>query len=681
MKRAWIVVVCTVLAVLMTASSAAADAFDPHSPEELRDHGWAEHTADLKNRLGWETGEQATIFCKTPTEVTEDDEASLPVNDTVVQEKIDEFIQHYKEVFAGTEHEQDDDSDYAMLCVSPELADGPFFCVTRNRNLPEDTGLLGRSKDLESECWSSTGEEQQSLLDEATDAVADPVGTLVDNQIEVFGVTLAQGVRWFFAALLYWWIAQHPELEESSASVLWPVMLGLGMFVGTLLLIGQGIRLMVSRQPGIIVSTLKGLGVFTATCVAGVAVLISFSHFTDWLSVFFLTEGMKYDGCSQYQADQAQPDGLVLDFPEANNSDNAELGKAFGHCVAATLHVTFGFSGLIIVLYILAFIMSFVQGALLFVHEAALPIMLLLLPIAAAGQIGSTNSKRWLPGLLSLVATVLLYKPMVALVFAVGFTQASLSNDAIDIMRGLVTLFVGVIAPGVMMRSFKPLMTTAVENGASLGSVANNALLISQLGGTVSHWMQKRAGERAAQAARKAAATHAAHQGAGQLAMTATKAAGQAASTAAGAAGGPVGWAATAAKWLKSLVSFGARGGKGMESAAQAAAGHPPHPGASHAPGGTSPQGQPGLHVRQPGQPSSHPPQPHPTAGPAGEGGGPRLPDAPPPTPPPGAQHAPFDDGASPAPSPPPPAPPPEVGDHRTPPPTLNPPPGIDPLD
>ncbi|MEY9210581.1 hypothetical protein ABH917_000027 [Thermobifida halotolerans] len=494
MKRAWIVVVCTVLAVLMTASSAAADAFDPHSPEELRDHGWAEHTADLKNRLGWETGEQATIFCKTPTEVTEDDEASLPVNDTVVQEKIDEFIQHYKEVFAGTEHEQDDDSDYAMLCVSPELADGPFFCVTRNRNLPEDTGLLGRSKDLESECWSSTGEEQQSLLDEATDAVADPVGTLVDNQIEVFGVTLAQGVRWFFAALLYWWIAQHPELEESSASVLWPVMLGLGMFVGTLLLIGQGIRLMVSRQPGIIVSTLKGLGVFTATCVAGVAVLISFSHFTDWLSVFFLTEGMKYDGCSQYQADQAQPDGLVLDFPEANNSDNAELGKAFGHCVAATLHVTFGFSGLIIVLYILAFIMSFVQGALLFVHEAALPIMLLLLPIAAAGQIGSTNSKRWLPGLLSLVATVLLYKPMVALVFAVGFTQASLSNDAIDIMRGLVTLFVGVIAPGVMMRSFKPLMTTAVENGASLGSVANNALLISQLGGTVSHWMQKRAG-------------------------------------------------------------------------------------------------------------------------------------------------------------------------------------------
>ncbi|UOE21505.1 hypothetical protein NI17_010590 [Thermobifida halotolerans] len=73
MKRAWIVVVCTVLAVLMTASSAAADAFDPHSPEELRDHGWAEHTADLENRLGWETGEQATIFCKTKTEVTEDD--------------------------------------------------------------------------------------------------------------------------------------------------------------------------------------------------------------------------------------------------------------------------------------------------------------------------------------------------------------------------------------------------------------------------------------------------------------------------------------------------------------------------------------------------------------------------------------------------------------------------------
>ncbi|MEY9211598.1 hypothetical protein NI17_009635 [Thermobifida halotolerans] len=73
MKRAWIVAVCTVLAVLMAVSTAAADSFDPHSPGELRDNGWNEYNVGIDSILGFDVGEETSIFCKTKTEVTEDD--------------------------------------------------------------------------------------------------------------------------------------------------------------------------------------------------------------------------------------------------------------------------------------------------------------------------------------------------------------------------------------------------------------------------------------------------------------------------------------------------------------------------------------------------------------------------------------------------------------------------------
>ncbi|QKW32444.1 hypothetical protein HUT17_04745 (plasmid) [Nocardiopsis flavescens] len=624
MRRAWAVVLYALCLVFLAPAAVFADEYDKDSTEELEANGWEGMSSEDMGRSGngivGGTG-LPIRWCKTETDINDDDRASVPfIGDPVAEEALEEFKSYYRDTYEGTDVASDPDTDYVMVCLAPNSGDSKDFCVTRNFNISHrDVG--SRVEDKEDRCWDSSGEPTRSGAEEIRDFLGDPVGAIADSTLSQFATSLGQGVRWFFAMLLYWWITiPHSDVEQAPAGALWPYMMGIGMLLGTLLLIWQGIRLMISRQPGIIVSTLKGLAVFVATCACGVAVLGSAGHAAESMTVSFLQIGrdLSEQGCTQYQANVPQDDGLELDYPplEAAPDDDdedltaeeeeaqrlGELGRAFGNCAAAALFAHVPFLGFLVILYVFAFIMTFVQAVLLVVREAALPLMALLLPIAAAGQIGGTASKRWLPGLLAMMATLLLYKPAMGIIFAVGFTQATLSDQVIDILGGMVMLLFGAIAPVVMMKAFKPLMANVVEGGISAGSVLNNAFLASQMGGSVSNFVEKRAQARAAQAARERAASDAAHMGGG-IAMTATK---QAATTGAAAATGPAGWAAKAAQVVgqafKTVGSFLFGKGAGAETAGEAATqpGRYAHnPGAEQQPGGGQPGALGGLRVRE----------------------------------------------------------------------------------
>lgn len=684
MKRAWVLLLYAFFLVMVTGSAALADEYDQTSTDELEAANWEGMTGEDMGRSGGGiVGNSGRVlkYCKTETDLTDDDYTSVEfLSDPVVEDSLEEFKEYYRDAYEGSEVESDPDTDYAMVCLAPDSGDEKDFCVTRNFNIhSRDSGFTGKEK--KDQCWDSAGEPSQSGTEGVLDFLEDPLGSIAGSALGQFAQSLGQGVRWFFAMLLYWWITiPHSDLEKAPAGALWPSMMGIGMLVGTLLLIGQGIKLMISRKPGIIVSTLKGLAVFVATCACGVTVLASAGHAAESMTVGFLQLGkdLSEQGCSEYQANVPQEDDLELDYPPleaaADNTDEtlneygaatgkeaeteqseadevAELGRAFGNCASAAFFAHVPYLGFLVLLYVVAFIMTFIQAVMLVVREAGLPLMALLLPIAAAGQIGGTASKRWLPGLLAMTATLLLYKPVMAIIFAVGFTQATLSDQVIDILGGMVMLLFGVIVPSLMMKAFKPLMANIVEEGVSAGTVMNNALMASQVSSTISNFAQKQAQSRAAQAARKQAASQAAQAGGG-LAITATK---EAATTAAAAGAGPVGIAARALQWVgqgfKKAGSFllGKDAGTEAGEAARRAAGRHTHPSATGHPVGTDgrePAG--GLRIREHARddvvPTPPPPVPtdlHPLPG---EDVRPPFPEPSPPAPPPRGEAPTFDD-------------------------------------
>lgn len=673
--RRWLGLLLGALAlVVLVPGGAVADAYDPQSADDLQANGWEDYTG---NDGPFNSGEEYTRWCKTVTDITDKDREVFPIADEDAQEAIQGVVTQLSRAQAqgSLEGIVEEDTDYAMLCVDLEQTEpeGDFFCVRPNYNLPPMQHENGAAADNQSEtCWDAQGNHNQGWFDEALDVAADPAGAAVNSMLTNWVTELNHGVRWFLAMLLYWWILlPHPDIEQSTAAVMWPPMLGLGMGLGIVLLAWKGIKMMFSSRAGaILVDTIKGLAYFAVWCIVGIGIIGTLSHASESLTEGILRYSLDASqiGCAEYQAEQRQPDGMDLTFPddpvdedaEEGRATNAEIGRAFGSCVAAQMSVTLQYGGWIMLFYIIAFIVSLIQGLLLFIREAAMPVMALLLPIAAAGQVGGSTTKRWLPNLLTMMFTLLAYKPMVALVFAVGFTSANLSDNVLDILRGLLTLMVGVIAPAVLIKAFKPIAASAVEEAGSMGSVVNNAFLATQLGGSVNNFMEKQAAQRAAKASQAHAASQAAHQGGG-LAMSATKAGTQAAGTAAATAAGPVGWAAKLGQALKSGVKaiFGH-----SEGPQAGATGRVPH----HQPGAQphQPGAQPGhgLQMREsgtgpyqnsptaPGDPGH--PMPHPGAGPDGlpEPYGTMPPPAPPHTPDPGP-------GPGPGPSGEPPLPPP----------------------
>ncbi len=619
MRRA-VSTVVLVLAVLgLTASTAWADPYDADSVANLEAADWKAYEAEAV-AFGPLPNTDFTTYCKPVSEATEDDHHSLPLNEPASQQAVKKISGHYAEVFEGTEHEQDNADDYVMYCVSPEGPEGSFFCVGRNQELPDQGSLVGRGAELPMECWDRDNNQSRSLGEDVSEFLDNPVGTAVGSGIGEFATSLNQGFREFIAQILYWWVmVPHTDPTRWGAGSLWPIMTGLSMLLGSLFLIGRGVKLMITGKPEILVTTIKGLAKYVLVCAIGITVLTSALHFSEWLTGYFLDVGTHSDGCAAYQS--GQPDGLEIDYAQletegAQAEARAELGQAFGNCLAGQFAAGTLSAGLVIVLFVLALIVGLIQALLMFVREAALPIMALLLPIAASGQIGGSATKRWLPGLIALMATVVLYKPMLAFVFAVGFTQIILGTELMSIIMGFITLSIGVIAPGVMLKAFKPMMTMGVEEGASPGSVINNAFLGSQLAGSASQWAEKHSGEQAARSARTQAAQHAAHAGGG-LTLSATKNAAQgAASTGAAVAGGPAGLLAKAGQAFKSVISGLGRNGKGPEG--QIAARSHPHAGEPH---GAGPQS--GLHLRQPGQGQPPPSGPN--------GFGPHPTDPPPP--------------------------------------------------
>jgi hypothetical protein len=96
-------------------------------------------------------------------------------------------------------------------------------------------------------------------------------------------------------------------------------------------------------------------------------------------------------------------------------------------------------------------------------------------PISAAGQIGS-STQQWWPKLVKAGAQLAVVKPVIALVFVIGFDTAGSATGITGLISGMAVLFMAVFAWPAVGRLFTFTSVTmggAMGAGALVGAVAN----------------------------------------------------------------------------------------------------------------------------------------------------------------------------------------------------------------
>ncbi|MGY5099483.1 hypothetical protein [Streptomyces sp. 900105245] len=113
-------------------------------------------------------------------------------------------------------------------------------------------------------------------------------------------------------------------------------------------------------------------------------------------------------------------------------------------------------------------LVGFIQLIVVFLRQSAIPIQCLLLPVAGGGRVGGDATRQWAPRLITSICVVIIYKPILAIIICVGFSEFGHSQTLAEWLRGCATLILAILAPGPLTRIFAP-FGEAVGAGLAAG--------------------------------------------------------------------------------------------------------------------------------------------------------------------------------------------------------------------
>lgn len=314
-------------------------------------------------------------------------------------------------------------------------------------------------------CLKQAVKGAEKGADAAVDGAAAATKAVAESVIGDAAEAMAAFATEFVKVTFTWWLmtdsvqvkdsgvlGDPDQLDDPTKSLsLHALMVSIGAGIATLLVMFQGIRMIVQRKGAPLAQIIQGLMVNIVVSAAGVAAIDGLLIASDQLTKVILQVGF----------------GEGTDVPAR---------------MAALLLPTIGNPMGLITIALVALIVSAVQVVMLFIRQAAIPIQALLLPIAGAGQVGGDTSRQWLPRLFTAIMVIIVYKPMAALIIAVGFTEMAYGNGIVDFVRGVMTLVLSIVALKSLLALFAPLglsMGNAVAAGGGLGgalSMAGSAL-------------------------------------------------------------------------------------------------------------------------------------------------------------------------------------------------------------
>jgi hypothetical protein len=210
------------------------------------------------------------------------------------------------------------------------------------------------------------------------------------------------------------------NLRTAGISGMYSLTWALSATVAVLLLIWQFTKLALTGQGSAAVTAITGLAKWALICVATLAVTQTALTATDEISSALIDTYYKDGGEKEFQQ---------------------RIDSGFGHFFTTPQENT----AMVFLLGVLAILVVLVLWGEMLLRQAALQVLLAVMPIVAAGSM-MDGTKEWWPKARSAVISLILIKPVIVLIFVIGFRETGESSDLQPFLVGLLTIFLGALA-------------------------------------------------------------------------------------------------------------------------------------------------------------------------------------------------------------------------------------------
>lgn len=354
--------------------------------------------------------------------------------------------------------------------------------------------------------------------------VSDVAGSAWDSICHSFADAFTQVLTWFGGVF-----ASMPDPDLGSIHGVYAISLTLGMIVAMFLLVTQAGAVVWTRSGAPLAQALTGLVKAALAALLTLAVSAQIMAASDELANWIVTSS----GSSMTGFTQRLTTLLAL---------SATAGPA----IPSVLLLIFGLLGIVVVL---------ILWFELVLRNAVFCVLVASAPISAAGQVGA-STQEWWRKLVKAGIQLAIVKPVIALVFVVGFDMAGNATGITGLISGMAVLFMAVFACPAIGRFFTfttVAMGGAMGAGALVGAVANRT---ASGGPGIDPAAFGQFSERQAMSANAARSGSTASSGAsGAAGAAAGGVGGGAAGAAAGAAAGPAAIAVAALQTLHKTIN------------------------------------------------------------------------------------------------------------------------------
>jgi hypothetical protein len=279
-------------------------------------------------------------------------------------------------------------------------------------------------------------------ITDLTGCVGDVVGSAVtsvwDNICTSFGNAATSMLQSFGTAFA------SPDtdavnLSSDGVHSVYALSLAIAGAVAALLLLFQVLRTVWTHEGSALAQGLIGVGKAALAFLLTIGVTTAGVQAADYISEYIVKQGFGTD---------------------------AGLGQKLGALFAGDLSSA---PTLLMLMALLGIIITVVLWFELLMRAAAITILVATSPIAAAGQVND-STKSWWTKLVSATTQLIILKPIIALVFMLGFKISTQSTGVQETLAGLLILLLAVFAWPSVARFFA-FASVAVGGAAGLGGL------------------------------------------------------------------------------------------------------------------------------------------------------------------------------------------------------------------
>jgi hypothetical protein len=279
-------------------------------------------------------------------------------------------------------------------------------------------------------------------ITDLTGCVGDVVGSAVssvwDNICKSFGDAATSMLQSFGTAFA------SPNtgavnLGSDGVHSVYALSLAIAGTVAALLLLFQVLRTVWTHDGNAMAQGLIGVGKAALAFLLTIGVTTAGVQAADYISEYIVKQGFGTD---------------------------ADLGQKLGSLFAGDLSSA---PTLLMLMALLGIIITVVLWFELLMRAGAITILIATSPIAAAGQVND-STKSWWSKLVSATTQLIVLKPIIALVFMLGFKTSTQSTGVQETLTGLLILLLAVFAWPSVARFFA-FASVAIGGGAGLGGL------------------------------------------------------------------------------------------------------------------------------------------------------------------------------------------------------------------